>query len=68
MHPTQYNKLCELMRVRVGKPEPTWNGVPVVLDRKMPEGGWFIVPEGESSDVRIEYTPAKATLDEDDDG
>lgn len=55
MHTTQYNKLFTLMRVRRGgfnfgsgrqdaDGPPTWNGVPVVLDNTLPEGGWYIVP------------------------
>ena len=50
MHPIQYNKLHSLMRVRhsstadVDQQVTTWNGVPVKLDRSLPEGGWFIVP------------------------
>lgn len=55
MHPRQYNKLCGLMRVHLvrGRHETFWNGSPVVLDRDMPEAGWFAVPEEAASDVGI---------------
>jgi hypothetical protein len=47
MHREQYNKLCSLMVTHTAtgrKPITLWNGVHVVLDNTLPEGGWYIVP------------------------
>lgn len=48
MHSKQYNELCqcELLRVRRqgDKKQITWNGVPIHINDRMPEAGWFIVP------------------------
>jgi hypothetical protein len=46
MHTKQYNRLCDLMRVRLTgtKVQTEWNGVPVHLDNSLPESGWYLVP------------------------